>query len=160
MGEIATALLLVLAANGAPILATRLLGTRFALPLDGGLRLADGEYLLGPHKTLRGLLAAIAASTILARLLGLPAGLGGAVGLAAMMGDAATSFLKRRRRLGSGDRAGVLDQLPETLLPLLVLHLAGRLDLPGLAAALLFVLATAVLLSRILHGLGIRERPY
>lgn len=160
MHEIAVALLLLLVANGAPILATRLLGNRYAHPLDGGQRLADGDFLFGPHKTWRGLVAAIVAAAAIAPLFELHIAIGALVGLAAMVGDAGSSFVKRRRHMGSGDRASVLDQLPEALLPLLVLLSAGHLDLFGVALALAAFLVGADLLSRLLFQLGIRERPY
>jgi len=52
-------LILVCAANGAPVLFARLLGTRFARPVDGGIVLRDGHPLLGRSKTWRGLAAAV-----------------------------------------------------------------------------------------------------
>lgn len=160
MHEIAVALLLLLVANGAPILATRLFGDRLSHPLDAGQRLGDGGFLFGPHKTLRGLVAAIVATAAVAPLFDMHPALGALVGLAAMIGDATSSFVKRRRHLGSGARASVLDQLPEALLPLLVLLSAGHVDVVGLAVALSAFLVGADLLSRLLYELGIRERPY
>ena len=40
-------LILISAANGAPVLVARLLGARFARPIDGGIVLRDGHPLLG-----------------------------------------------------------------------------------------------------------------
>ena len=39
-------LILISAANGAPVLLARLLGTRFARPIDGGIVLRDGSSAL------------------------------------------------------------------------------------------------------------------
>ena len=50
-------LILLCAANGAPILLDNVLGEWCACPVDGGVRLNDGHRLLGPSKTWRGLAA-------------------------------------------------------------------------------------------------------
>lgn len=155
-----TALLLLLVANGAPILAARVLRHHLDAPLDGGRILADGRPLLGPHKTVRGVVAAVVAATALGAALGLPLPLGAAVGATAMLGDAASSFLKRRRGLGSGGRATGLDQLPETILPLLLLRAADAVSWLGAALALLGFLVLGAGLSRVLFFLGVRQRPY
>src|SRR6478752_380374 len=52
-------LILISAANGAPVLFARLLRARFAHPIDGGIVLRDGHPLLGRSKTWRGLAAAV-----------------------------------------------------------------------------------------------------
>ena len=160
MPDVLVALALLLVANGAPVLATRILDERIALPLDGGLRLPDGARLLGPNKTLRGALAAVLASTLAAPLLGLTPGLGALVGIGAMTGDALSSFLKRRRGLGAGDRATLLDQLPEAFFPLLILWAAERLSVGGAALALVAFVILGGTISRVLYELGIRRRPY
>src|SRR5271168_5396155 len=67
-------LILISAANGAPVLLARLLGTRFARPIDGGVVLRDGYPLLGRSKTWRGLAAAIVLATCAAVIIGLMAG--------------------------------------------------------------------------------------
>jgi CDP-2,3-bis-(O-geranylgeranyl)-sn-glycerol synthase len=82
------------------------------------------------------------------------------IGLAAMLGDLLSSFLKRRLGLASSARALGLDQLPESLLPTAVV--AGPLDLSapqvcGIAAAFF---ALELLLSRLLYRLRLRKRPY
>ena len=63
--DIALSLLLLLfVANGGPVMAKWLLGDRLAFPLDGGLRFFDGGPLLGPSKTVRGLLVGVVAALI------------------------------------------------------------------------------------------------
>jgi CDP-2,3-bis-(O-geranylgeranyl)-sn-glycerol synthase len=155
-----TALLLLLVANGAPILAARVLRHHLDAPLDGGRILADGRPLLGPHKTVRGVVAAVGATAALGAALGLPLPLGAAVGAATMLGDALSSFLKRRQGLGSGGRATGLDQLPEAVLPLLVLRAAGAVGWVEAALALVGFLVLGAGLSRVLFFLGVRQRPY
>ena len=77
-----------------------------------------------------------------------------------MAGDLFSSFCKRRLGLPPSSRASGLDQIPESLLPLLACR-----DLLGLAAAdiaacvVLFVVGEVVL-SRVLFALRLRDRPY
>ncbi len=121
-------LLLLIIANGAPVLARLALRDRLAWPLDFGLSFADGRALLGPRKTFRGVIAALVATTLAASLLGMPAELGMVVGLGAMLGDTLSSFLKRRLDIPPhGDLLGV-DQIPESLLPLLLVQSFLELD--------------------------------
>jgi CDP-2,3-bis-(O-geranylgeranyl)-sn-glycerol synthase len=152
--------LLLVAANGAPVIAARLLRRRGDWPVDAGLRLADGEPLFGPHKTWRGLIAALTSCAALGALLGVGAGVGAAIGALAMTGDLAASCTKRRLRVAAGGRMRALDQLPESLLPMA--FAPALLDagwFTALAAALLFAAAN-ILVSPLLFRLGIRRRPF
>ncbi len=115
------ALLLVTVANMAPWASGRLLGERFAAPLDCGLTFRSGSRVLGDHKTWRGLLAGLLACGVTARLLGYPVLLGLEFAALSLAADAASSFTKRRLRFGPGTEIPALDQLPEALIPLLVL---------------------------------------
>jgi len=147
-------------ANGAPIVAKRALRRRLARPLDNGTRFIDGRPLFGRSKTLRGLLSALALTTACAPLLGFPWQVGALVAAAAMAGDLLSSFVKRRLGLPESSRAPGLDQIPESLFPLL----ASRrlLDLSAidilLGVAIFFV--GEVFLSKVFYRLGLRERPY
>src|ERR1700733_10283485 len=62
-------LILISAANGAPVLFARLLGARFAHPIDGGIVLRDGHPLLGRSKSWLGLGAAVILTTCAAALM-------------------------------------------------------------------------------------------
>jgi len=115
-------LLLLIAANSAPVLAALLLGPRCAWPLDGGRSFSDGRPLLGAHKTWRGLAAGTLAAAIVGSATGLGVALGASFGALALMGDLASSFAKRRLERAPGRETLLLDQLPESLLPLLALH--------------------------------------
>ncbi|NEV65104.1 CDP-archaeol synthase [Thiorhodococcus minor] len=140
------ALILISWANGAPVLARLGLGSRWAWPVDGGLRLADGRPLLGRTKTWRGWAATVLTTPLVAGVLGLPWLLGLAVAAAAMLGDAATSFAKRRLDLPSSTSAPVLDQAPESLLPALLLREPLGLGvLEVLLAVLIFVVIDMLL---------------
>jgi hypothetical protein len=115
------AFVLLAAANTAPWAAGRLLGRRFAVPIDARLTFRDGTRLLGDHKTWRGLVAALLTCAVLAHLLGYSVRLGLAFAALALAGDAASSFIKRRLRSPSGAEILGLDQVPEALAPLLAL---------------------------------------
>lgn len=153
-------LLLLITANGSPIVARNLLGSRFDRPLDGGKVLANGQRLLGVSKTWRGLIAAVLATGLLTILIGWPWQVGACIGVFAMLGDAASSFIKRRLGMASSARAPGLDHIPESLLPLLACKPLLQLSwLQVLLLSLGFMVANFAL-SRLLHRLGIRRHPY
>lgn len=154
-----TMLFLLLAANGAPIIARNLLGLRLAWPLDGGWCLGDGRRLLGPHKTLRGVGAAVAASAIAALMVGLPVALGAMFGLWSMAGDALGSFIKRRLDIGPGRPVLGLDQGLEAVLPLVALRAPLALRWTEIVVTAIAFFVVGILLSRILYRMRIRRRP-
>ncbi|MDH3218263.1 MAG: CDP-archaeol synthase [Gammaproteobacteria bacterium] len=153
-------LLLLFLANGSPVVAKRILGTRLALPLDCGNKFVDGRPLFGASKTIRGIVSSILATSAGAMLTGIPMIVGMQFALASMCGDLASSFIKRRLGLPPSSRALGLDQLPESILPMLVCWHALNLDLATALAAVAIFFAGELLLSRILFRLKIRERPY
>lgn len=153
-------LLLLAAANVAPIAGKRLLGTRAAWPVDGGLRFVDGRPLLGASKTWRGLLLGTAAAALLAPLLGFTAAAGAMAGLSSLAGDLLASFTKRRLGVPSSGRAFGLDQVPEALLPLLVLRETLGLSWPVVAGVTLAFLLLETPAARLSFRLGLRDRPY
>lgn len=153
-------LVLLTAANGAPVLATRVLGERWSWPLDGGLTLADGRRLLGTSKTVRGLVASVAVTAAVGVLLGMAWWLGALFGAASMAGDLTSSFIKRRLGIASSGRALGLDQVPEALLPLLVCYGAlGLAPLHVLLTLLLFSVGSP-LISPLMFRIGIRHHPH
>jgi CDP-2,3-bis-(O-geranylgeranyl)-sn-glycerol synthase len=153
-------LLLLGVANGSPIVARRLLGDRWGWPLDGGWRFFDGRPLLGRGKTWRGLVVATLATAGAAPLCGIPPALGACLGATSMAGDALASFLKRRLGLASGAECRGLDQVPEALLPLLVVAGPLGLSLLQVLGVTLVFYVIELPLARLLFRLGIRERPY
>jgi hypothetical protein len=114
------ALLLLCTANSAAWAVGRMLGGRWAAPLDFGVVLKDGQRLFGSHKTWRGLIAAAVASGLLAAALDPGFLLGAAFGATSMVGDALSSTIKRRLRREPGTEVALLDQVPEAMLPLAV----------------------------------------
>jgi CDP-2,3-bis-(O-geranylgeranyl)-sn-glycerol synthase len=127
--------LLLVIANGAPFVAHRLFGKFLDQPLDCNKLFRDGRPLLGPGKTIRGIFSAMIATTALAPLAGLGPAQGAAFGLLAMLGDLVSSFIKRRLDIATSHSAPLLDQLPETLLPLLVMQQVLSATLVEIAAA-------------------------
>lgn len=135
------ALLLVIVANVAPWAAGRLLAGTWSAPLDGGGGLADGGRLLGDHKTWRGLAAGTLACALVARLLHHSLLLGAVFGVLSLASDAASSFVKRRLRLPPGTEVPGVDQLPEALIPLLVMSRPlGLRVIDAVAIAIVFLL--------------------
>lgn len=116
------ALLLLVVANSTPVIVARVLGHRFDTPIDALFRRHGERPLFGAHKTWRGLLTGALASTSAGALLPCGPWVGLGFGLLALGGDLASSFVKRRMRLRSGYSAPLLDQIPESLLPLLVFN--------------------------------------
>jgi len=153
-------LVLLAVANGAPVLAKRLLGDRLARPLDGGAIFIDGRPLFGPSKTIRGIVLALAATPLAAALMGLSWQLGVVVAGLAVVGDLLSSFVKRRMGLPSSSMALGLDQIPESLLPLLGAWLFVPLSLLDVLVGVAAFFAGELILSRILFHLNLRERPY
>jgi hypothetical protein len=157
---IAQLALLLAVANGAPVIATRIFGERFSWPLDGGVELADGKPLFGKSKSVRGIVVSILSSALAAPLLGLPWKIGLAVGGAAMAGDLLSSFVKRRLDLAPSSRATGLDQIPESLFPLLASRGALALSILDIASGVAIFFVGEVVLSVVLYKAHIRDRPY
>ena len=162
MSPLATLQILILLAlaNGAPVIARRILAGHLACPLDGNLAFIDGRPLFGSSKTVRGVLVAILVTTAGAPLLGLEAKTGAIVGVTAMAGDLISSFLKRRLGLFPSSRATGLDQIPELLLPALACSQALSLTAIDIIAVVAAFFVGELLLSRLLFRLKIRDRPY
>jgi hypothetical protein len=157
---IAQFLFLLTVANGTPVLAKDILNGRFSFPVDGGVRFIDGQPLLGASKTVRGILLSVVAASLCAPLVELGWHIGFRVGIAAMAGDLCSSFIKRRLRLPPGARATGLDQLPESLLPLLACWNALSLTVGDAAVIAGIFLAGEMVLSPLLFKIRLRDRPY
>ena len=157
---IAKLLVLLTVANGTPVIAAKILGNNSALPLDGNVTLSDGRPLFGSSKTLRGVLLSILLTTACAPLIGLDWKVGSVVALTAMIGDLFSSFVKRRLGLDNSSQFTGLDQIPESLLPLLVCMFLLPLTALDVVIATVIFFVGALIVSRILFKLNIRERPY
>jgi CDP-diglyceride synthetase len=153
-------LVLLMLANGTPVITKTILGDRYAYPLDGNLIFVDGRPLFGPSKTIRGVALAILVTTAGAPVVGLGWDIGVLVGSFAMVGDLVSSFSKRRLNLPASSRASGLDQVPEALLPLLACRGPLSLTVADIAVCVAIFFVGEVLLSRLLFALHLRDRPY
>jgi CDP-diglyceride synthetase len=153
-------LVLLILANGSPVVTKRVFGNRFAQPLDWNLTFPDGRPLFGSSKTIRGVLVSIVVTSGSAPLLGLELKIGFVVGITAMAGDLLSSFLKRRLGLPASSRATGLDQIPESLFPLLACRNALSLTAVDIIFTTLIFLVGEVVLSRMLFKFRLRDRPY
>ena len=145
------ALLLIGVASSVPWAVGRVCGSRWAWPLDLGARLKDGERFLGDHKTWRGLIAGIAACSLAGSLLGAGYLVGAACGFLALAGDAGSSAIKRRLRRPPGAEVPGLDQIPEALLPLLVLWKPLGLSFASVIVVTLVFAILDILLAPLRH---------
>jgi CDP-2,3-bis-(O-geranylgeranyl)-sn-glycerol synthase len=153
-------LILVGVSNGAPILADYLFQQRFATPLDFGRCFIDGRPLFGRSKTHRGIIAALMATGLASAAMGLTIESGVVIGVGAMTGDLLSSFLKRRLGIAPSGMALGLDQIPEVLLPLLLVKGQFALTYDEILKLSLLFLVFELLISRILFRLRIRKQPY
>ncbi|MDN3517943.1 CDP-archaeol synthase [Aquisalimonas lutea] len=153
-------LLVITAANAAPVLLGLLLGQRPGTPVDAGRYWRDGRRVFGHAKSVRGLLVAVAAAGLTAAVLGLPLLAGLLAGALAMAGDLLSSFAKRRMALPPSSRFLGLDQTPEALLPLLALMPLASISAASAVtgAALFIILGPPV--SWLLFRAGIRREPH
>jgi CDP-2,3-bis-(O-geranylgeranyl)-sn-glycerol synthase len=78
----------------------------------------------------------------------------------AMVGDLFSSFVKGRLDLPPSSRATFLDQVPESLIPVLACRALLSLSIldVGLCVAIFFF--GEIFLSRLLYKAHIRDRPY
>jgi len=150
----------VSAANAAPVLFARILGTRFARPIDGGLVLRGGHPLLGRSKTWRGLAAAIVLGTCAAIFIHLPWQAGVLTAASAMAGDCLSSFVKRRLGREPSSMTLGLDQVPESLLPAVACRVYLPLGAIDIVAIVLAFFLGGLALSRLFFAVGLRDRPY
>jgi len=154
------ATMLLIIANGAPVLINKTLGTRWAWPVDLGLKLRDGHRLFGDSKTWRGLCSAIFFTTLAAILSGIDLLTGVLFGLLVMSGDLLASFIKRRMGYAESSQARGLDTVPESLLPIMLLKEPLTLSLIDIILVVMFFFLIEELISPVLYRLHIKKRPY
>jgi len=153
-------LVLMTLANGTPIVAKKIFDSHFSFPLDAGTVFFDGRPLFGASKTIRGILISVLITTASAPLIGLDLTIGAIVAGAAMAGDLFSSFVKRRLNFPPSSRALGLDQVPESLLPMLACRDALSLTIADIALAVGIFFIGALILSRFLFRAHLRDEPY
>lgn len=153
-------LLLVFVANAAPVVATDLFGRRYSFPLDFKAMFFDQQPLLGASKSVRGIISSLLATTIAAPIVGISWFAGTLIGTAAMFGDLCSSFIKRRMKLPPSSMASGLDQIPESLFPLLACAALLPLSVVDIVVVVVCFVVGEVLGSRLLYKIRLRDRPY
>ena len=153
-------LVLMTLANGTPIVTKKIFGPRFSFPMDAGTVFFDGRPLFGPSKTIRGILVSVLITTASAPLIGLDLTIGAIVAGAAMAGDLFSSFVKRRLNSPPSSHALGLDQVPESLFPMLACRDALSLTIADIALGVGIFFIGALILSRFLFRAHLRDEPY
>lgn len=153
-------LVLLVGANAAPIIGYDIFKQRFAWPVDFGLKFLDGHALLGPSKTWRGIVLALGTAAVLAPLLGIPARSALLVAALTLAGDILSSFIKRRLGKRAGSDVILLDQVPESLFPLLAVRANFGLTAENILFIILAFIAVDYVASRFLFKLHLRKHPY
>jgi len=153
-------LILIIVANAGPILIKNILNEKWNRPIDGGLKFVDGEPLFGKSKTWRGLTASLIITPVIALMLGYSVQTGLLISLLAMTGDLFSSFVKRRLKLPSSSMAPLLDQVPESLLPAVIMMRTFELTLFSIIMLILFFMIFELIVSQILYKMSIRKHPY
>ncbi|MDF1582201.1 MAG: CDP-archaeol synthase [Methyloprofundus sp.] len=153
-------LLLLIIANGMPILSRDIFGAHGSWPVDFGCTFFDKKPLFGYSKTWRGLIMSVLASALITPLVDLNYLNGALFGFFAMAGDLIASFIKRRLGYTESSRFRVLDTLPESLLPLIILRETLALGCIEIIATVTLFFIFEALLSPLLFRLHIRKRPY
>ncbi len=153
-------LVLLIIANGTPIIVKNIFGKRFAFPVDGGINFFDKKPLLGNSKTVRGIISSLIVTPVGAVLVGLEWYIGIVVSGMSMLGDLFSSFIKRRFNMPPSSMALGIDQIPEALFPLLACQLLLPLTTASIVFIVILFFITELLLSRLLYKLKIRDEPY
>ena len=153
-------LVLLTFANGTPIVAKKIFGSRFALPLDAGIIFFDGRPVFGASKTMRGIVVSILITSAIAPFIGLDLTIGAIVASSAMAGDLFSSFVKRCLNFPPSSQALGLDQVPESLFPMLACRDALSLTIADIALGVGIFFIGELILSRLLFRAHLRDEPY
>lgn len=153
-------LLLIGVANGTPVIVTKLFGEIWAYPLDANRAFFDHRPVFGPSKTIRGLVFSLLLTAVCAPLFVLPWYYGLIIAITAMAGDLTSSFTKRRIGRPSSSMALGIDQIPESLFPMIAAHYILNVSWFGVALVVAAFFILELILSKILYKLKIRNQPY
>lgn len=151
---------MIVLANGAPILARVFLKENFSAPLDLGHKLPDRRRVFGDSKTWRGVISACVVTSMGAWILGYSFDTGLLVAVYAVLGDLASSFIKRRLGKPVSSMALFLDQVPESLFPAFMMMETFKLDLSDIMLLVFIFIIGELFFSRILYKWGVRKHPY
>ncbi|SOB77838.1 Putative integral membrane protein DUF46 [Marinobacter sp. LV10R510-11A] len=147
-------------ANGAPVVAAKVFRRRWSAPVDAGLHWFDGRPLLGKSKTWRGITSGALCCALFALATGHGFVFGLLFGLLALAGDLLSSFIKRRLGLKSSARMSWLDQVPEAAFPVLLAMAWGLVNAWVALFVVVFFTLANMWISPLLYRLGIRRQPH
>jgi len=160
MQQVSITLLLIIVANGAPILVRFVLGDRLKFPVDCHWQFFDDKRLFGDSKTWVGLFSIAVFSISAAWLLGQSLSTGVMIGLGVMAGDLCASFIKRRLGMKESSMALGIDQVPESLFPALLLRESMNFGPLEIVIIVVSFIVIELLASRFLYWMHIRKQPY
>lgn len=155
-----TLFVMLVLANGAPVVAAKVLRKRWSAPVDAGLHGFDGRPLLGKSKTWRGVVSGALCCALFALAAGYGFLFGLLFGLLALAGDLLSSFIKRRVGLESSARMPWLDQVPEAAFPVLLAMGCGLVNAWAALFIVVFFTLSNMWISPLLYRLGIRRQPH
>lgn len=160
IAEFLQLLLLIIIANGAPILIRMALNDNLNLAVDFGIELSDNNRLLGSSKTWRGIFAALFATTIAALLLGYSAKIGLSIAVYAALGDLLSSFIKRRLEMAPSSKAPLLDQIPESLFPAMMLMQTFNLEMSSVILLVFFFTIIDMVVTHFLYYWKVYKKSF
>jgi CDP-2,3-bis-(O-geranylgeranyl)-sn-glycerol synthase len=153
-------LFLIIVANGSPIIGRWIMDGYWEMPIDGGVVFIDGRPILGTSKTFRGVACSLIGTALAGALVGLSWKISLMVSLLAMVGDCLSSFVKRRLGYPSEAKVLGLDQIPESLFPMLGMWNVLNLSALGLGLTVVIFFVAEQVFSFIGYKLHIRKHPY
>lgn len=158
--ELLQLVLLIIIANGAPIVIRVLLNNGFNLSVDFGCKLQDNNPIFGPSKTWRGISAALMTTPIAAWMIGYSFEIGFMIAVYAIVGDLLSSFIKRRLAMKPSSQAPLLDQVPESLFPAVMMMHVFKLEISSVILLVLLFINIEWLVSHVFYRWGLRKKPY
>ncbi len=153
-------LLLIIIANGAPVLVRIVFGDHLNSPVDFGITLPDNHPVFGTSKTWRGILAALLMTSVAALFMNYPFVIGFLIASYAVAGDLSSSFIKRRLSLAPSSKAPILDQVPESLLPAVMMMRTFDLELSSvLWLSFVFLIVDLAMTYILYHWQVLKKLP-
>ncbi len=155
-----TLFVMLVLANGTPVVIAKVLRRRWSAPVDAGLYWFDGRPLFGKSKTWRGVVSGTLCCALFAMVTEHEFVFGLLFGLLALAGDLLSSFIKRRLELKPSARMPWLDQVPEAAIPIFYALAKGVVSAWEALAIVVFFALSNMWISPLLYRLGIRRQPH
>lgn len=137
-----------------------LLNKKLNTAVDFGAKMVDGNPVFGASKTWRGVLATLLISPIGALIFDYAAEIGILIALGAISGDLFSSFVKRRLGMEPSSKALLLDQIPESLIPVLMMIQIFNLSLLGVLFIVFAFVVIDMIITYFLYHWRILRKSY